>query len=179
MSKTITVTHSRTGEVWDVPKNIYKEGGSAAVNSWIEDKIADRQARSNAEVAAARAQAVANTEAAMQIAELRELLAQQSSELAQLREQNEKLQSVGADGAASAMALMSASREASDLRFQMQQELAAMREFSNTQLSAVNEVAAHLRDSRSEEKAAREKRRLAMREHLKQQAHPDHPLNQP
>lgn len=155
------------GETFMVPRSVYQKGQA---KSWIEKQVADRQKAEAARIEAERNAALAASTQAMELAALKEQFAAQAAELAQLREANEKLQSVGADGAASAMALMAATRDASELRFQMQRDLTAMQQWGNENLAAVHEVSSHLRETRSAEAAAREERRQAMREHLQAQA---------
>ena len=171
----ISVRHIASGETWDVPRDIYTTGKAA---SWIEQQIQDRDAAARAAQETAKAREVDNINQSLRVTELEALIAQQGEVIARLEEQNKRLEQASPEAAAGAMALMSATAQAQQLRTDLQKDMGAIAEWRQKYNEDVSVVADEVRrknatlDSEKQERLERNRRlfdELRMQQGLKPQ----------
>ena len=160
----VNVRHIATGEEWSVPRDVFSAGNAA---TWIEQQISQRDQNARAAKAAAASQAEEATKAQLRTSELEALIAQQAEVIADLQAKNQKLEQASPEAAAGAMALMSATAQAQQLRTDLQKDMGAIAEWRQKYNEDVTAVADEVRrrnhtlDAEAEERRERNRQMFA------------------
>ena len=151
----VTVRHIATGEEWPVPREVFTAGNAA---TWIEEQIQDRDAAARAAQETAKAREADNINQSLRVTELEALIAQQGEVIARLEEQNKRLEQASPEAAAGAMALMSATAQAQQLRTDLQKDMGAIAEWRQKYNEDVSVVADEVRRKNATIDAEKEER---------------------
>ena len=157
----VNVRHIASGEEWAVPRDVFSAGNAA---TWIEQQIQDRDAAASAAQEASKARETDNINQSLRVTELEALIAQQSEVISRLEEQNKRLEQASPEAAAGAMALMSATAQAQQLRTDLQKDMGAIAEWRQKYNEDVSAVADEVRrknatlDSEKQERLERNRR---------------------
>nr|BDD44914.1 hypothetical protein 6 [bacterium] len=161
MNDNISVGYA--GEQWQIPREIYQSGKA---KQHIEQLIAQREAEAAAERKAQSAEVAEALAMRNELAQLR----QQLSELQTANElkdrQIKQLETLGSDTASSAMLLMQANQACDDNRRKLQEEMATLARFRETQLADVECLSSELRKQSRANDEEREAARQRGREYL-------------
>ena len=137
---TMTVTLP-DGRQMAVPKGLSGD----RLQSFVQAKLEEEQAQAVLAEAKRVEEVSALERTQVELSQTQALLAEQAKVISELQEQNAKLQQVDASGAASAMALMAATRDAERLRRELLSDLGAASEWRSAFSEDIREVAAEVR----------------------------------
>ena len=162
MSKKPTGTMTVTlpdGRSMDVPKGLTGH----KLEAHVREQLQKEQAAA-AQAAEAKAQELTALEQTrIELNQLQGQFSESMKVIAELRQQNEKLQQMSPDAAAGAMALMTATRDAERLRRELISDLGAASEWRSAFSEDIREVASEVRKKNSVQDAEVAKRRRANR----------------
>ena len=162
MSKKRTGTMTVTlpdGRNMDVPKGLTGH----KLEAHVREQLQKEQAAA-AQAAEAKAQELTALEQTrIELNQLQGQFSESMKVIAELRQQNEKLQQMSPDAAAGAMALMTATRDAERLRRELISDLGAASEWRSAFSEDIREVALEVRKKNSVQDAEVAKRRRANR----------------
>ena len=155
---TMTVTLP-DGRNMDVPKGLTGH----KLEAHVREQLQKEQAAA-AQAAEAKAQELTALEQTrIELNQLQGQFSESMKVIAELRQQNEKLQQMSPDAAAGAMALMTATRDAERLRRELISDLGAASEWRSAFSEDIREVASEVRKKNSVQDAEVAKRRRANR----------------
>ena len=162
MSKKPTGTMTVTlpdGRSMDVPKGLTGH----KLEAHVREQLQKEQAAA-AQATEAKAQELTSLQQTrIELNQLQGQFSESMKVIAELRQQNEKLQQMSPDAAAGAMALMTATRDAERLRRELISDLGAASEWRSAFSEDIREVASEVRKKNSVQDAEVAKRRRANR----------------
>ena len=136
----IRVRHVATDSYWDVPRDVYSNGGAS---TW-STKSGPRGCCS-CSARGCKGTRGRQHRQSLRVTELEALIAQQSEVIARLEEQNKRLEQASPEATTSAMSLMNATAQAQQLRVDLQKDMGAIAEWRQKYNEDVSVVADEVR----------------------------------